>query len=166
MMFNYVEFFVRRLNELDEFAGMNRVEVFRAAFPNLRVVHLVRRDIVRQAVSWMRAAQENVWVVSDEEPARPTGEPEYDDYFIAALVRLLEEGERGWRELYADLDVEPYELVYEDMLTTTGYEAAVRGVLGHLGVDASVPIPPPRTHRQADALSDEYVERFRAKAAT
>jgi len=165
LMFNNVEWFVRRLDELDEFAGLSRAQMFQAVFPQLRVVHLVRRDVVRQAVSWMRASQDGVWVVSDDEPASPTGEPEYDASFIAGLVGLLEAGERGWHELYGELGVEPYEVVYEDLVTADGYETAIRGVLRHLGVDDSVAIPPQRTTRQADALNDEWAERFLAERA-
>lgn len=162
LMFNNVEWVVRRFNAMDEFAGLSRAAVFHAAFPNLRVVHLVRRDIVRQAVSWMRAAQEGVWIVSDTEPPAPTGEPEYDHYFIANLIGLLEEGERGWRELFGELDVIPHEVVYEELVAEDGYEPAVRGVLRHLDVDVTVDIPAPRTTRQADELNDAWVERFLA----
>jgi trehalose 2-sulfotransferase len=160
LMFNNIEWVVRRFAEMDEFAALDRAAIFHAAFPDLHVVHLVRRDLVRQAVSWARMAQEGVWVVSDTEPANPTGDPEYDPVFIANLIRLLEEGERGWRQLYSELGVEPYELVYEDIITEEGYPAAIRGVLRHLGVNDSIAIPRPRTNRQADALNDDWVERF------
>ena len=49
---------------------------------------------------------------------------------IGDLEALIIEGERGWRELYAELGVIPYEVVYEDLVSEEGFEQTVRGVLG------------------------------------
>ncbi|MEY2461274.1 MAG: Stf0 sulfotransferase, partial [Acidimicrobiaceae bacterium] len=74
---------------------------------------------------------------------------------------LIVEGETGWRELYDELGLMPYEVVYEDLLTDDGYERALRGILRHLDVDdADLRMPVPRSHRQADAISDQWVERY------
>jgi trehalose 2-sulfotransferase len=65
LMWNNVPCVLDKLWELPRFRGLDRAATFHALLPNLRVIHLVRRDRVRQAVSWARAAQEGVWVVSD-----------------------------------------------------------------------------------------------------
>ncbi|MEY2460445.1 MAG: trehalose 2-sulfotransferase, partial [Acidimicrobiaceae bacterium] len=88
LMWNNVRWVLVKFNEMARFSGMTRVEVFAAAFPDLHVIHLTRRDRVRQAVSWARAAQDGVWVVSDEEPAQPVGNPSYVFDFIAGLEGL------------------------------------------------------------------------------
>jgi LPS sulfotransferase NodH len=100
--------------------------------------------------------------VSDDEPARPSRPPQYDFDLISGLEGLIVEGERGWRELFDELGVTPYEVVYEELVTEDGYCCAVLGVLEHLGVETrgiTAP-PPPRTHRQADELNEAWVERF------
>ena len=68
LMWNNVPWVLDKLWQLPRFRGLDRAATLQALFPNLHVVHLVRRDRVRQAVSWARAAQEGVWVVSDTEP--------------------------------------------------------------------------------------------------
>ena len=78
---------------------------------------------------------------------------------------MIAEGERSWRELYARLGVTPFEVVYEDLVTDEGYQAAVQGILGHLELDERVVIPRPRTQRQADDISEAWVERFFADVA-
>jgi len=167
LMWNNVVWAVRRFREMDEFTRLRRrVDVFRAVLPNLRVVHLVRRDVVRQAVSWARAAQDGIWAVSDTDRPNPMGEPAYDYELISNLVGLLLRGERGWKRLYAELELTPHTVWYEDLLTDDGYRTSVLGVLRHLGLDGRAEISPPRTKRQADGLNAEWVDRFLGEAAS
>lgn len=69
LMWNNLQWAVSNFKVIPRFSGLDRAELFHAAFPGLRVVNVTRRDRVRQAVSWSRMAQDGVWVVSDEEPA-------------------------------------------------------------------------------------------------
>jgi LPS sulfotransferase NodH len=163
---------LEKLWELPRFAGLDRAETFHALFPNLHVIRLTRRDRVRQAISWARAAQDGVWVVSDAEPAAPSGSPVYDRGFISGLEGLLAEAERGWPKLCAELGVPYLDVVYEDLVDPATHADTVRSVLDHLGVldelgptgagDArgAVAIPPPRTNRQSDALNDDWFRRY------
>jgi LPS sulfotransferase NodH len=158
LMWNNVPWAVEKFQEMTEFEGLDRREVFATAFPNLSVIHLTRRDLVAQAVSWARAAQDGVWHLHGDEVATPTAEPNYDFDFIANLHGLLVEGEAGWRDLYDELGVVPHELVYEDMVADP--EQAVRSVLDFLGLDNRAHVPPVRSRPIADALNAEWVERF------
>jgi trehalose 2-sulfotransferase len=162
LMWNNVPWAVAKFQEMPRFGGLDRAAVFHAAFPNLHVVHVTRRDHIRQAVSWARMAQDGVWVVSDDEPARPIGPPQYDFDLISGLEALIVESERGWRDLFDELGLTPYEVVYEELVAEDGYRCAVLGVLQHLGLDTSgiTTLPPPRTHRQSDALNEAWVVRY------
>jgi trehalose 2-sulfotransferase len=162
LMWNNVASAVARFQDMPRFAGLDRAAVLHAAFPDLHVVHVTRRDRIRQAVSWARMAQDGVWVVSDDEPPRPTGPPQYDFDLISGLEGLIVEGERGWRGLFHELGLTPYEVIYEELVTEDGYVHAVLGVLEHLGLDTrgiTAP-PPPRTHRQSDELNEAWVARY------
>jgi LPS sulfotransferase NodH len=157
---------VAKFQEMPRFHGLDRAAVFQAALPSLHVVHVTRRDHVRQAVSWARMAQDGVWVVvSDAEPARPTGVPQYSFDLISGLEGLIIEGERGWRELFDELGLTPYEVVYEELITEDGYLRAILAVLDHLGLhtDGIVDPPPARTHRQSDDLNEAWVARYTAE---
>ncbi len=161
IMWNNLRWAIAKFQEVRRFAGLHRAEVFHAAFPDLHVIHVRRRDRVRQAVSWARMAQDGVWVVSDDEPAVPTGQPQYHFDVIRGLEGLIVEAERGWREFFTELEVVPYDVVYEELADPDGYDRIVQGALDHLGLaDVPVRIPRPRTRRQADALNDEWTLRY------
>ena len=95
---NCLRWALAKFSEMPRFAGLDRAAILRAAFPDLRVVDVTRRDRVRQAVSWARMAQDGMWVdpVGQPEPAwpPPTGPPRYDYELIAALEALIAESER------------------------------------------------------------------------
>jgi trehalose 2-sulfotransferase len=165
MLWRYVPLALASFREMPRFAGMTDAEIFSEAFPGLKVIHLTRRDRLRQAVSWHRAVEDGVWWHYDSAVARPGRQPHYEFEVIARMVDMIAEGERSWRELYATLGITPLEVIYEDLVTDEGYHAAIQGILGHLGLDDRVVIPKPRTQRQADDISDEWVERFFADVA-
>ena len=81
------------------------------------------------------------------------------------MMSLIDEGERSWRALYATLGITPFEVVYEDLVTDDGYRASVEGILRHLELDDHVVIPDPQTRRQADDLSEQWIDRFFADVA-
>lgn len=163
VMWNYVPWMLERVEEMPEHAGTTAVDKLRMLFPGLdRIVVLTRRDKVRQAVSWLRASQDGVWVVSDDEPARPAGAPRYDAETISAMIGLLDAADRGWLGFAADLDLEPLCVTYEDLVARDRYDDVVRGVLRGLRLPADqVSVPGPRTHRQSDALNDVWADRYR-----
>jgi LPS sulfotransferase NodH len=160
VMWTYVGSMLDKFRETPRYSGMEREVLFRSLFPDLHVVHLIRRNRLRQAVSWLRAAQDGVWVVSDAEPANPSGQPSYDYATIDGMMSLIAQGEQGWADLFRALRVEPYDVIYEELIDADGYETSVRGVLRYLDLDDRIPIPSARTAQQADRINDQWVERF------
>ena len=162
LMWTHVPCMLEKLGELPRFRGLDRAAILHAMLPDLRVVHLVRRDRVRQAVSWSRATQDGVWVASDGERPSPVAESEYDVDLIRSLEGLLAEGDRGWPRLFDELGLVPLRIYYEDLVDAHRYASVVRAVLSHLGLDAGdVTIPWPSTVRQADAVNDDWSRRYR-----
>ncbi len=160
LMWNYTPHVIENFMEMPRFADMGRAEIFRAAFPGLHVVHLSRRNRLRQAVSWLRAAEDGVWWVSDTEPPQPQGLPRYNYDVIEGMMALITQGEQAWRELYDELGITSLEIAYEDLLTAESYENAVKSILADLVMDMQVVIPRQRTNRQSDDLNEEWIERF------
>lgn len=164
MQWNTVALALGRFRELPELTGASAVEILHRYLPDVRCVLLTRADTARQAVSWARAAQDDVWLVSDHEPARPVGEPVYDGELIGNLERLVLDGERRWRELLGRLGAPTIEVVYEELVDEP--ERHLRRILELLEVDHPGPLPTaPGVRRQADALNDEWVARYRAGSA-
>ena len=160
IMWNYVGWAMENLRELPRFSRMSVEQIFEAMFPGLRLVHLIRRDRLRQAISWLRAAEDGVWVVSETEPAHPIRSPRFQYDVIVGMMHLIAQGEKAWLDLYEKLDVKPLEVAYEDFTTSDGYEQTIRRGLRHLDLDDTIEIPRPRTDRQSDCTNDEWVDRF------
>lgn len=159
----YLPAFLHRLRATGAFAQPNESDLtmLRAAFPRLRLISITRRNKIRQAVSKARATQTGLWKVQDgREEIR---EPEFDRALIAKSLRETVAEEEAWEQFYDRLGEEPYRLEYEALCGD--HVSAVSSVLEFLEIN--VPrkrIHPPVTVRQADEISRDWEERFRAEA--
>jgi LPS sulfotransferase NodH len=139
-------------------------EVYRALaamlaplFPAPELVHLFRRDRVRQAVSAVAATQTGTWrSIPDigDQPART--DPSFDFDRLEKLVAYSDFCHGHWRNFFAAIGEAPYSLSYEDL--AADYARSVAGVFDHLGSGA--PPPSVRMRRQADARSEALVLQF------
>jgi trehalose 2-sulfotransferase len=119
-------------------------------------IHLRRTDVLRQAISFVRARQTQEWFTGD--PA--TGVASYDAPEIARMLDRLREWGRGWPAFFATSGITPLEVSYEDL--AADYTGQVRRALDHLGLPTT-PVPPPPLARQADELNEEWAARFVAE---
>jgi trehalose 2-sulfotransferase len=135
----------------------------RPIFPNVHPVSITRRDRLRQAVSWVRALQTLQW---NTEQAQGLEHPEVFDFddITQKLVRIDRE-EDMWDALFDRYGLEVHRVVYEDLVGAQ--EQTVREVLDAIGVHApaNLDMPPPVLDRQADELSEEWVERYLSEAS-
>jgi LPS sulfotransferase NodH len=123
----------------------------------LRWVHVERRDTVAQAISLWRAVQTAQWRAENRDAEV---EPVFHAGAIAHLKRRQEEHAAAWRAWFAERGIEPLEIVYEDFAEEP--RATICSVLDHIGVPSEgVHVPAPPMRRQADARSQEWVDRFR-----
>ncbi|MEQ1725170.1 MAG: Stf0 family sulfotransferase [Sphingopyxis sp.] len=124
--------------------------------PNLHFVTLERRDLLGQAMSWVRASQSQQWD-SDQQILRV---PRYDE---AAIGRALEKFARArarWQIYFARNAIAPLILVYEDMVDTL--PETIRAIAALVGV-SGLPDDLPHCSQmqvQRDAVSEEWRSRF------
>jgi LPS sulfotransferase NodH len=136
------------------------VELLSAHFGRLEFVHLRRRDVVAQAVSWAKALQTHLW--HPGEAVRPGGrDPHYDEELIGRLVATIEEFEQRWTHWFAAHSIEPCEVGYEELAADPA--RAAHQVLDHLDLH----LPPDRQllvghRRQADQVNADWIARFKA----
>jgi len=124
---------------------------------SLRWVHVERRDTLAQAISLWRAVQTAEWR-AEERDAKV--EPVFHAGAIAHLKLRQEEHAAAWRDWFAGRGIEPLEIVYEEFAQEPA--PTICRVLDHIGVPSSgVDVPEPPLRRQADARSQEWVDRFR-----
>jgi LPS sulfotransferase NodH len=135
------------------------LEFMRAAFGDPQFVWLRREDKVRQGISWWRAAVTGQWALR---PGQEAGQPASDMEQIVRLVRFAQRCEDGWRQWFASAGIQPCQVVYEDL--TRDRLAVANAVLGFLRLpqlDADN-LPPVRYRKQADSLTERYVDLVRS----
>ena len=141
-------------------SAVTDVELLSAKLGRLRFVHLRRHDVVAQAVSWAKALQTHYW--HPGEAVKPGGRhPHYDEELIGRLVAAIEKFEADWKLWFADNNILPHQVVYEDLATDPLHTA--HKVLDYLGLH----VPPGRQlvighRRQADQVNADWAARFRA----
>ena len=151
-----------RFRELPEFAGRSLPpwELMPEIFPNLHYIWIMRRNKIRQAVSYLRAKQTMQWETYKDDPRRPKETPVYDRDQIQWLLEEAIMEEVRWQEHFKRANVQPLTIVYEDFVAQK--EETIRRVLDYLGIEAPAHRlnGRPKLIRQADELSDQWVERF------
>lgn len=126
-------------------------------FPAVRYVRLTREDKVRQAISWYRAMQSNVWWADGG--GRDTPPPRYNPQRITRLRSWLEDLERHWDTYLARCPVAPIQISYEAL--ADDHQGTIRRVLQELGLwSPMVPVQQPRLGRQADAVTASWAARL------
>jgi LPS sulfotransferase NodH len=163
MMWNYFDDALARLRALSGIPTAPDRQVLAARLPGLRYVWLRRRDVVRQGVSWWRAAATGQYAVTGDD--RPAGAPAYDRQAIRDLVGLARRSDRSWEQWFGDQRIRPLEVAYEDMVDDLG--GTVLRVLTFLHIERPTGLPPivPRLRRQADEDTERIVTRFRLDEA-
>jgi LPS sulfotransferase NodH len=131
----------------------------RNVFPGLRVVHLVRRDKVRQAISLWRAATSGTWHIADH-AGTEAGRPDYDldalqSYFIEVVCE-----DWMWMDHFARTGSDVLTVAYEDYLVDP--LATIERICKHIGAwprrGRSQWADRPRIMR--DEWTDQIAERF------
>jgi LPS sulfotransferase NodH len=154
----YLQSFLDRLRGTGAFGSGSDLRVLRTAFPRLQFVQILRRNKVQQAISKARAIQTGLWKIQQ---GREAGrEPEYDGALIDKCLKDVHRDEGIWREFFAREKITPFPVWYEDLCAN--YEAVLLSVLDFLKIKLprGASIEPPRTIRQADAVSAEWERRW------
>lgn len=132
-----------------------------SAFPDLRFVHISRRDRLRAAISFARALQDNKW--ASNHPAT-TDELRFDRGQIEHCLARIEAAARGWERFFAERSIAPLRIVYEEFVADRA--GTVTAVLRHVGVEPppGFTVPEPTLEKQADEQSERWLRRYREAA--
>jgi LPS sulfotransferase NodH len=136
------------------------IDLLQGAFGRTQFIYLQRRDVVAQAVSWLRAEQTGVWIADRDEPH---DEPRFDFDKINEFVGTIGEHNAAWQKWFASAGIEPFPVIYEDL--DRDPVGVTSSVLHALGLDLPVGSPVQTRHRRlADRLNAQWVERYRAES--
>jgi LPS sulfotransferase NodH len=160
IMWNYFPAMLKSLQELPEYRAMETPQLMDALFPKVHYIWMIRRDKVRQAVSWAKAAQTDVYAWSQGDPPAPKREPSFDFEFVDQLYNLIIEGEAGWRTFFETCGVRPFRVEYEELVKA--YEPTALRILEYM----KIPYPKNlvfgerRLRKQADDLNEAWTEKY------
>lgn len=126
------------------------------ALPNLNYVRLRRRDVLGQAISWVRSIQTGAFRSTEETSA----EPRYDASLIHAYIGQVCQRSARWDMYFARTGLAPLELVYEDVAADP--QAAIErvGDLMQVTPRPQIDFSAVRLRMQRDAISQTWRERF------
>jgi len=160
IMWNYFHKVIDKLTVLPGYEGLSAPQLMAAVFPNLHFIWMVRRDKVRQAVSWAKAAQTDIYAWHKGNAPIPKGEPTFDFTFVDNLHRLILKGEAGWQSFFDACGVQPIKVLYEDLIEN--YEGTALRILDTLKISypKDLQFGERRLQKQADALNDFWVEEY------
>src|SRR5262249_55942943 len=151
---------ISQLRETRAFGSSTATEIqlLRSAFPRLRCIQLTRGDRLRQAISKARAIQTNRWVAGKE--GHRKCEPVFDPELINHCLISAEISEKLWSRFFQRNEIQPLAITYEDLCAD--YPGTVTRVLDFLCLrpPRDFILGPPQTQRQADTLTDEWLERY------
>jgi LPS sulfotransferase NodH len=127
-------------------------------FPGAKYVHIVRRDIRAQAISYYRAlATEEWWKIPGIENYQMNGRVAvFDADSIVALEKELLEQQRSWEHYFEMHSITPLLIEYEALAAS--YQSEIAKVLRFLDLDDSVAaqLPVPRLARQSDETTSQW----------
>jgi LPS sulfotransferase NodH len=141
--------------QVTNFVGLDRLE---SLYPTpLKYIHLRRKDVERQGISLARAAQTDSY--NSDMPEQDA--PVYNYHQIWQCIREVRVQDKGWKTYFHNQGIEPFVVIYEELAADRA--RILKGVLESLGVSLPLDFQVPETHlkKQADSLTDEWVEKFR-----
>lgn len=160
LMWNQTPLLLNRVSGLSNRSGDGLLAAIRDVVgEDPLLIYVYRPDVVSQAVSFWRAVQTRVWR-GRPDPIRDA-RAIYHAEAIAHIVTMLRGQEQGWRNWFAEENIQPMEISYP--VLWRNLTQVVASILEALGLDPRL-APTPVLERQADQRSDEWVERYRADA--
>ncbi len=122
-----------------------------------KFIHLCRRDLTKQAISFARAQQTGAWI-SDMPETAPA---EYDWALIAEKVDAISRGNADWQSFLRSVGIKPLQLFYEDIVADMS--GTITQIASYLEIDindvtAEEPAFTPK--RQKKKAQDDWLTRF------
>jgi trehalose 2-sulfotransferase len=162
IMWGHLDDFTANLREIAAYRDLPMPELLATVFPGLRYIHMTRRDKVRQAVSLWKAIQSSTW--AQEGPSTPEAACKLVFHFgaIDHLLQQLVSHEDAWQRYFTENNISRFHVIYEEFVES--YEQTSLEILSYLHIDTPehLVFSERRMKRQANALSEDWVQRYHA----
>lgn len=174
MMWSYLRSSLQMLSKLVPAGCLSDRDVLEWHFPKLQLIHLTRRDKVRQAISLYVAEHSGRWydynrASGNAGTGMPFNEPplNYDFDAILHTYQYLLRHERLWREFFGANAFSVHEICYEDMIAS--FDAEMSRVFQVLELSAPLRIPTLQsasTRKQSSGVNQRLADLFVADLRT
>lgn len=160
LMWGYFDDFIGKLRQIPVYEQIDLPALLPQVFPNLHYIQIIRRDKVRQAISFWRAVETNTWAWTGDKKPIPEKEPSFNYEAIRNLEKEIVTHEAAWKNYFEVCQIKPYVVIYEEFVPR--YEETARDVLQFL----DIPIPSDlkfaerKMKRQSDDLTEKWVEAY------
>lgn len=125
-------------------------------FATPRFIHLRRRDLLGQAISFSIAAQTSQWSTRRAQTAK---EPEYHPKVIANRMRSITQANAWFQDYFAVFGFPVYELAYEDLIADE--PGTISKITEWLGLGPSqIDLEKTNLQPQRNALNAEWRKQF------
>ena len=125
---------------------------FDRIFPDAKYISITRRNLLRQAVSTVRATQTDSWA----EKLSSEKKPWFNFLGIIKHTILNANEVELWEQFYAKNNIKPLRVLYEDL--DEDYVNTMKRVVSFLGLTGD--IPPPPLKKQADTITENWIKRY------
>ncbi len=136
-------------------------ERFLGFWPNLKVVHLCRADVLRQAISYAVARQTGVWITGQEAESDTA---DYDPALIAECLDDIAVQNARWVSTFAAAGITPLSLGYEE--TAEDVTAAVNRIArfaGVIGAGDAISVTTATTRQARAGRTEDWISRYAAE---
>jgi LPS sulfotransferase NodH len=160
LMWNYFSHVVKAFGEIPAYHKLSPSALFAAMLENPKYIWIVRKDKVRQAVSWAIAAQTNIYASSHGNIEDYLYKLKFDYEQINLLHHLVLEGEAGWYNYFQSNGIQPFKVIYEELVEN--YEKTGLDILEFLGIERPEKLYFSKRglKKQATQINDEWVEKY------
>jgi LPS sulfotransferase NodH len=158
--------FVKSICEVPAYRDLTLTQIINLFFPDVKYIWIKRKDKLRQAISYARAIQTNMWCEIDGfNNNADRGHVDFDFAKIDGLYGTLISHEAEWHQYFDRIGVMPLVVTYEDFCHA--YERTVMDVLQYLSLEVpdSLSIRPPRLKRQSDSMTEDWLQLYRTMKA-
>jgi trehalose 2-sulfotransferase len=162
MMWGYFDNFISKVRQLPNYhnSTLSNHALMQNIFPNLHYIWIKRGDKVKQAVSFVRAQQTNIWKVTSDPSSSSNTVPTFSYQKIDLIVHEFEVHELEWQKYFATHGIKPFIVIYEDFVAN--YEETAIEILKYLGLPEveNIQFAPRLLKKQADDESEQWVQRY------
>lgn len=136
-------------------------EIIESIFPNPKYIRLLRRDKVKQAISYYKAHQSNVWYSLNSEGSQQSPNLVYDGNSISRILRSINLQEAYWEVFFKKSNISPLTLIYEDIIgnPVETIDLIFDFLQIPVGDKSKLKINSP-SKKLSDTVSKEWYERF------